>query len=673
MPGLSVLRKTRLSIVALLMGPLIVLLGADSCPGGAWRNLIRTLRTEMETTQWGEIHIDRLPGLRVHIYPAPPASLPEGTIVEEYLPIPPEEPTRLECESDSGCWLVFIDTDHWAHFSHKVVIALWERDDNRFQGPIIAGWWPLVNGTPVFDTVASRETVFLEELSARRGLVADARLRWGETRWDVLPTPTPTPTPTPVPRLWLSPPETPEPPLADTCPAWAVIVNGFKDEDDTFDEDTDGMYAVLTAHDVPPDHIYYLTALHEEEPCDEPTVLPSYEFPYPEDACPEPPASECPTEDQLLQPASFCNLRRVFKEYLPARIEASDAGCEDLLFFLSTHGAPCVMRCGPDVMIYRDLKELLWDINCDNITVVVEACYSGGLVDLIADPSPAVARQHRFVFTSTSQNGESHRDIDWLVGPPTVSEWTADPNPGDTGSETVWGYIEAFATGAADTVSANQRISFAEAVEYAIGNDVMTINGLNSPIVTPTPAPDRDAHTCATPPTNADAMITIARSTPQESSTTDATAPSTIVSMGETLSLSLSVRNLENGESSDDVTAAAVKVYWAPANGAEWPKSFFDHSTTSYFDRQIGDTVILTGIDVGASRELELEWKVPKKSELEGQIMLLAVVDSPQDPISFDQKGAVELEEESNNFSILTLNVVPGNKRWCPLGCRTAH
>jgi hypothetical protein len=77
---------------------------------------------------------------------------------------------------------------------------------------------------------------------------------------------------------------------------------------------------------------------------------------------------------------------------------------------------------------------------------------------------------NRVVFTSASTETSSWGDVDGA----------SDPNPADTGSESIYGYVMSFNVASADT-NGNGRISFGEAYQYAWDNDVTRILDWNMP------------------------------------------------------------------------------------------------------------------------------------------------------------------------------------------------
>ena len=67
---------------------------------------------------------------------------------------------------------------------------------------------------------------------------------------------------------------------------------------------------------------------------------------------------------------------------------------------------------------------------------------------------------------------------------------------------------------------------------------------------------------------------------------------------------------------------------------------------------------------------LELVWNVDEEFGGDDEIMLVAVVDSPQDPFAFTSQKVVDLANQTNNISYAVMNVAePTTTGGCPLGC----
>jgi len=671
---LRLARNTALAAAAFL-----ILVGADSCKSWFSDISLDELRRLLQTPAWGGIDADENPGVRVHFYPSLPRLflqgdvLPEGAVVEPYTPVGPPGETRI-CRSSRGCLLIYVDTDPWAHYAHRVVIALWRLDTLEFQEPIVADWWPMVDGVPVLNTVGARERTDFTWLG-KPIPIANPGQAWGRADWAAVLQPSTPSTPTPWPGGPLpTPTPTPTP-----CPVWAVVAVGYDDPDDTFDEDGEGMYAVLTGHGVPEEQIYYLSPDHGTPPCPAPTFVSKCPTPTADSVCPTPAASSSclPTAQSYRQSTSFCNLKNVFEQILPARLAAADAAgapCEEMLFFVSTHGSVVkgkgYLKFGETQICASDLAGWLAGIDCDTLTIVIEACRSGSFIDDLSVSPPGTFQQTRRIFTSTSKSGVSHMDVDWEASAPNWcvpgSTWKGDPNPGDSGSETVWGYIEAYGTSIADLSPNDDQVSFGEAVTYAIQNDVMALNSCNNPKTSPSPPPALIAHSCCPAVGQPNVGVDFA-----QPSAAAAGGPVQMTA-NETTTLHLTVTNTATGPGAAKIAVATVKVYWAAGGNPDWSSSFYDHQASQYFDHQIGDTLLLTDLAPGASTTLQLEWEVDQSLAAGDQLTLVLTVDSPQDPIPqvWSPIQASSFLQSTNNAAGMKINVIaPPNPGPCPVGC----
>ncbi|MGB9005478.1 MAG: hypothetical protein WCB96_07135, partial [Candidatus Aminicenantales bacterium] len=167
-------------------------------------------------------------GLRVHMFGK---ILPPGARVRPAFPTSGREKGELVCENDS--WLFFIDKRPGAHFAHPVEFILWDVKTRKVRR-IEAEWWPTINDQPAFDTLTKRE--------AKETIIFDLR---------------PQPPKKTAERLKIKPSGLLK--THDPCSAWAIIVCGFNDLPDTFDEDTDGMYSVLIGLGLVDDHIFFVS------------------------------------------------------------------------------------------------------------------------------------------------------------------------------------------------------------------------------------------------------------------------------------------------------------------------------------------------------------------------------------------------------------------------------
>ena|GEM_PF-1841255 len=339
--------------------------------------------------------------------------LPEDTTVQPAFSTLDGGLPQITCESD--CWLFMIDEAPGAHFGHGVQIVLvdaWTGEVDITE----TEWWPVVNGVPLFDTIEKRldpETiVFYEHPLFDVEPVGEVEL----PPWDW---------------SWLG------------CEAWAVIVCGYDDLPDTFDEDTNGIYDVLTNLGVPDDHIFYV--------------------------------SPHTTHTGVDRATSKANVQWAISQ-VASQADATDK----VLFLYSSHGNIDYLTCtGVDSISAANLDNWLDGITCQHMIIIIEACHSGSFIGKYANGTYNSAENdltgdgetNRAIFTSASTDTSSYPDVDG----------TDDPNSSsDVGSETIWGYVEAFSTPSADT-NGDGRISFGEAFQYAWDNDVTRIRGTNVP------------------------------------------------------------------------------------------------------------------------------------------------------------------------------------------------
>jgi hypothetical protein len=611
-------------VLALFGVVLLVVLGADGCGDRETGTALENLLGSLDSQQWGEIELGEYPFLRVHVYPE---SIDKDQWVGPFLPgAEGDENNRIVCMSDDGCLVFFVDTNHWAHFAHKTVVALYRLDEGVFQPPMVGSWWPLLDGTPIFDTVRKREDWFnrdnpddMQTIVYPRDLPRDLVPSFMATdeMGFALIEPSSTP-PTSPP----SPPPTPPATVEEDCDVWAVIVNGFDDLDDTFHIDTGDMYRALRGHGVPEGQIHYL--------------------------CPEPAVSEgC----EIV--ASKAKLQQVLEvdmgTNIPATDSLADSSCQEMLFFVSTHGDSTLMWCGGDQPQYSDLKTWLDQVRCAKITIVVEGCSSGSLVSLLG---PAPTGQTRSIFTSTDQGGVSYRDVDKVND-------LLDSNPGDIGSETVWGYVEAIASGIADADN-DTDISFTEATDYAILKDI-TAQGLNQPQVSPGGTVSPAEHSCA--------AITAANKMKVELTQTAVVPPA-----GPGQALRCRCNNLSaevTFPATNPPAFASATFYWTkePWTGSSVPT--WDLNNQVHFKQIKNSTRLLPVSSIPYS--LIVEWEVGSNIDAGTSITLLAVADSPDAPIP---DGPIGLDALIANdwASAIKLEVVnPSSCFLFPCGCRTVR
>lgn len=345
--------------------------------------------------------------------------LAKGAVVEPAITLPGQRSKRMVAQNPS--WLFMIDEMPGAHFAHPVRLVLVDASTGARQ-EIETDWWPKVNDVQLFDKEALRTdpalTTFYREPSAEvKVSAASGLLEWPGGIQPVI-----------------------------NCDIWAVLVCGYDDLPDSFDDDTNGMYSVLRSLGVPDDHIFYVS----------------------------PHASHAGVD----RPTSRSNVLWAINE-VASRSDVKDK----VLFLYSSHGNVNFVSCVPGSpdggsITADEMDSWLDAISCKEMTIIIEACHSGSFIGKYKDGTYVAAENeltgdgenNRIVFTSASSDTSSWPDVDG----------DSDPNPSDTGSESIYGYIMAFGVASADT-DGNGRISFGEAYQYAWDNDVTRILDWNMP------------------------------------------------------------------------------------------------------------------------------------------------------------------------------------------------
>ncbi len=389
------------------------------------------------------------------------------------------------------------------------------------------------------------------------------------------------------------------------------------------------MYNVLTALGIPDDHIFFV--------------------------------SPHTTHAGVDQPTSIANVQWAINQV------ASQADETDkVLFFYSSHGGIDSLSCVPGspgggYISATDLDNWLDAITSGELAIVIEACHSGSLIGKYADGTYVPAEDeltgdgetNRVIFTSASTDTSSYGDVDGAD----------DPNPGDSGSETIWGYVEAFSAASAD-VNSDGEISFNEGWQYAWDNDVSRIRGWNTPQMVHTGlipnnvynycyrvAGDRDLFVADGPGdvghnsydyNSTDIWVT------QDPAETD---HHDVVSGMDNL-VNVAVHNLGTAS----IANVSLKVYWGDTSTAtSWPGDF----------HQIGATHTFGPLASGAVHTYTWTWYVDPSIGLGHHFCLIAVADSPDDPMTGGPPGVTYVAPYDNNIAQKNITIIndPGHGR----------
>jgi len=345
--------------------------------------------------------------------------LDKGAVIEPAF-APLGQPTRRMI-AENQSWLFMIDELPGAHFAHPVKLVLVDAKTGEKQ-ELETDWWPKVDNVQLFDTETARTDSKLTTFYSKP--VAEVKLSTASGILGQLGSIQP----------------------LIYCDIWAVLVCGYNDLPDTFDDDTNGMYSVLRSLGVPDDHIFYVSPHAGHAGVDRPT--------------------------------SRSNVQWAINE-VASRSDIKDK----VLFLYSSHGNVNFVSCVPGSpdggsITASEMDDWLDAINCKEMVIIIEACHSGSFIGKYKDGTYIAAENeltgdgetNRVVFTSASSDTSSWPDIDG----------DSDPNPADTGSESIYGYMMAFSVVSADA-NGDGRISFGEAHQYAWDNDVTRILGWNVP------------------------------------------------------------------------------------------------------------------------------------------------------------------------------------------------
>jgi hypothetical protein len=539
---------------------------------------------------------DKKKGLRVNQYGE---LLPKGAVVRPAFEADKKKRGKTELECKNACWLFFIDEDPLAHFAHPVRIAVVDAVTGE-QQEIAADWWPQINDKPVFDTI--RERTDPKNIIFNKVPASDVKSRIEK---EII---------SGKGRVIKS---------HDSCNMWAVIVCGYDDLPDTFDEDTDGMYNVLRGLGVPDDHIFFVSPHTGHAGVDVAT--------------------------------SIANVQWAINQV------AAQAGPSDkVLFFYSSHGNVDSLSCVPGSpgggsISGADLSSWLGAITSQELTIVIEACHSGSLIGRYADGTYVAAEDNltgngetnRAVFTSASSDTSSYADVDWA----------GDPNPGDSGSETIWGYVEAFSTAAADT-NGDGEISFGEAWQYAWNNDITRIDSVNTPQMVHTALNVNNVYNyCYSIGSGggdlfvSDGPGDVGHNSYDYASndiwvTQDPLATDHVdVVSGMDNYVHVTVHN--RGASS--IANGSLKVYWGDVSTAmSWPADF----------HQIGSTTTFGPLAPGDDYTYTWTWNVDPAIGLGHHFCLIAVSDSPANPMTGGPAGVTYVAPFDNNIGQKNITIV---------------
>jgi hypothetical protein len=545
--------------------------------------------------------------------------LDKGTEVSTYEFNEAEQPSYT-CRG--WCVLFFLDLDHLAHFAHPTRVFVYDSKASDRSQPVTvlpeSEWWPTIrepgwaHPLSIFNTVASRNDpseVFKTGIAGEmpppivRDRVLGLRLASGRPVGHAMIGPV-EPEPAPPSDVEPSPVPLPTPGVAPECdstllPVWAILVNGYHDESDTFDDDLVGAYSMLNGQGVSDERIVCLS----------PFQLAGVK------TCVK------NSESDLISAVG------TFKNELSACATAHPDWNPQLLLFWSSHGSDNALACNladgsQDVIHASTLNTLVsqleagWTgVNDLEVTVVIEACKSGTVGQQLH-----LGGASRKILTSARADDLSYRDVD------EETNGKQDPNPADSGSETIWGYVEAYGSAESDA-DGDGLISFQEAVDYAMATDVTYKDPAGSgsdpglhEIGVWNPLPDGPVHGAW----NASARVSSSLAFTAPASTIGAVAGvpvSVKVLRCRTSKIEIEAVNLE---SAPEVGALALRVFRNNEQSpGEWEAIFYPADN-------VRTTFMVPGFESQETAKLGYELYVPPSYHKGDQIRIVATLDSGQ-------------------------------------------
>jgi hypothetical protein len=304
------------------------------------------------------------------------------------------------------------------------------------------------------------------------------------------------------------------------------------------------------------------------------------------------------------------------------------------LLFWSSHGTDLTLFCNlsdeaQDPICAETLNEYLnslestWTVSPDAetkliVSVVIEACKSGSVGEYLF----ANGGDQRRILTSSGDDDYSYRDIDFDVN--SGGSMKSDPNPADTGSETIWGYIEAFGTAAAH-VSAGGALTFQQAVDYATKNDVtMFATDLDPPRVVKSWKPGDGGVVHGASNIGQRVPTSVYFTSPALTKNASEANPVKLnVDRGDMIDVEVVVENLGGA---NEVGALAVRLFRneksAPDN---WQPLYFEEE-----ESLVRTTEIIPGTVDGEKFIAKCQVRIPEASDIGPEIRMVATLDSGQ-------------------------------------------
>jgi hypothetical protein len=517
-------------------------------------------------------------GLRVHMYPE---LLPKGSTIVPFAPWMKGEKEFIVC--DGECWFFWFDDNPLAQFAHETRYVLVDTSTGEV-AVREAEWWPVVNGKVIWGKTEERasDEFLIFEKPSELDLSTDWR---HDFDFGVLQ-------------------------AAPGCEAWAILVCGSDDIGNTFDEDVQYLYNVLTGLGYDDAHIFYVS-----------------------------PWTTDPGVDQV---TSVANVQWAINQV------AANSDAEDkVFFFYSSHGGVDSLNCYPGspgggFVSSTDMDNWLDTITAREMIIMLQGCHTGSFIGAYSDGTVVAAENE------LTGGGETNR----IAITATDTDHSSYGGASSWGSTFTGGYVAAFGDPAAD-VDSNGAISVDEAYTYAYNHDSAALAGWSFPQIDPTSLDPADVfHTCplvdvwiSDGPTDVGNNSYDYASTDIWSSLSPTGTSHEDPVSGLTNTVHVVVHNL----GSSSVSNVDVTLYWADTSTAlAWPADF----------TQIGTTYTIPSISAGGDVEHTWPWYVDPAFGLGHHFCFVATADSTADPLTGGPPGATYVAPYDNNIAQKNITIV---------------
>lgn len=383
---------------------------------------------------------------------------------------------RIQIKCDSFCDLYVADNNPSGNFGHEVEIGIVDRmtgKGKRFKSK----WYPLIDDTPyfVYQKKGNQSNIIRilknipENILPKINIFTCISNIQNDSCSNYKFSDSPFPN-TEIPDALVGKNHVTLGSNSVVDKIWAIVICGSFANGDilAFAKDTDSMYSVLSGYGVPTDHIYYFM------PEDVKNFIKKWEN------------NSYPDYKSNFKFKNIQNVRNntetidnAFKE-IAKEFQKEENKKGKFLFFISTHGDVDRLSIwdGNDSISAKKLKNWLKTIKCEQMTILLESCYSGSFIgynyflckeywpfsdDLI---NICPDNKNRVVIASACGNEISYSDMD------PGDNSNRDEIENDSGTEFMGAFIEAFTKQAGADSEHDEKISIDEAFQYALKRSI---------------------------------------------------------------------------------------------------------------------------------------------------------------------------------------------------------